>query len=337
MKKSEDRKIARLKDVAQAANVSLMTASRALRGIDGVSETKRIEILRIARRLNYVPNSNARSLVAANSDLIGISLPTFANEVFGDILDGMRRTFDLAGFASVIDTSEYSIDRELAWGERLLSWKPAGVILTGIQHHPALREKLKLARVPVLEIWDYSPTPIDICVGIDHRAAGELLGRYVAGLGYVRPAFVGTEPARDLRAEKRWEGVRSAFGGGPFQTLTQLHSNAFQAGMIGAQTILAEGRPDVIFFLNDHMAFGGMMACEALGLDIPGDIGIVGFNGLGLTSAMPISLTTALTPRRQMGIVGARNLLARVKGVTPDRAVALPTTLVEGATVRRQT
>jgi len=104
----------KIEDVAKRANVSIMSVSRAIRGVEGVSEKKRVEILKIARQMKYMPNSNARSLAVANSNLIGISLPTFAGEVFGDILKGMRQTFDQAGYSSVIDTTEYSRDAELS-------------------------------------------------------------------------------------------------------------------------------------------------------------------------------------------------------------------------------
>jgi LacI family gluconate utilization system Gnt-I transcriptional repressor len=99
---------------------------------------------------------------------------------------------------------------------------------------------------------------------------------------------------------------------------------------------LAGEQPDVIFYLNDHMAFGGQVACEAKGLSVPHDIGLVGFNALDLSGVLPVPLTTVKTPRRLMGITGARNLLARIHGVQPQKSVALPVEIVEGGTTRLQ-
>ncbi|MFK7750982.1 MAG: LacI family DNA-binding transcriptional regulator [Sedimentitalea sp.] len=328
----------KIEDVARRANVSIMTVSRAIRGVEGVSEKKRAEILKIARQLKYVPNSNARSLAVANSNLIGISLPTFAGEVFADILSGMRRTFDTAGYSSVIDTTEYNRDSELAWIRRLLSWQPAAIILTGIDHHVETRQLLRAAPLPVLEIWDLTDDPIDVCVGIDHFEAGRVMGEHARDMGYCAPAFVSTPRGHDIRADARLSGIRGVFQplGADVVTARPPLGNAFSTGFDGTRALLAGPRPDVIFYLNDHMAFGGMMACNGQGLDVPGDMGIVGFNGLDLTSVLPIRLTTVQTPRRLMGITCARTLLARINGVCVPKRQALEVEFRAGDTTRLQ-
>ncbi len=329
-------KPAKIEDVAAKAGVSIMSVSRALRGVEGVSEKKRTEILKLARQMKYMPNSNARSLVVANSNLIGISLPTFAGEVFAEILSGMRGTFDSAGYSSVIDTTEYSRTAELSWVKRLLSWQPAAIILTGIDHDPETRALLQASKIPVLEIWDHTGDPIDACVGIDHFSAGELMGQHAMELGYCRPAFVTTPRGHDIRADARLEGVRSVFSGAEIRASRPPLGNAFLTGFHGTLKLIEGGTPDVIFYLNDHMAFGGMMACGQAGLQVPDQIGIVGFNGLDITGVLPVKLTTIKTPRRLMGITGARTILAKINGVSVEAAKALPVELVAGETTRPQ-
>ena len=321
--------------VAEAAGVSVMTVSRAMRGVDGVSQAKRREILEIARRLNYVPNSNARALSQANADLIGISLPTLFNDVFADVLVGMRGTIRRAGFSTVVETTEYEPEAELRWVERLLSWRPAAIILTGVDHHPDLRGLLRAAKVPTLETWDHAPDPIDICVGMDHYAAGQQIGQYIYDLGYRAPAFVGVSVGRDTRADQRAAGIGQAFSNDLIRIATT-HENAFRMGAVGTRDLLGAHRPDVIFYLNDHLAFGGMMAAQELGLNAPKDIGIVGFNALDLNTVLPVPLTTVRTPRRLLGVTGARNLLARLHGIKGERTTVLPVDIVAGGTTRLQ-
>lgn len=329
-----------LKDIAEAAQVSIMTVSRALRGVEGVSESRRNHILKIARKLNYTPNSSARSLVTMNSDLIGIAVPNLFNNVFAEIMASMRGTFDSAGYSSVVDTTEYSKDIEFAWAERMLSWRPAGMILTGIHHHPSLRDALRRAGVPTLQIWDVTDDPIDICVGIDHHAAGVEVAQFCMSLGYKRPGFVGIAEGRDTRAEARLVGFSQAYGRPDAVMVGRSEDvNPFVAGKLGTEALLdrPEGaRPDVLFYLNDHLAFGGLSACEARGLSVPRDLGIVGFNSLDLASVLPLPLTTVRTPRRTMGALGARQLLARIHGVGKRESIALPVELVRGATTRAQ-
>ncbi|MCP4999545.1 MAG: substrate-binding domain-containing protein [Hyphomicrobiales bacterium] len=97
--------------------------------------------------------------------------------------------------------------------------------------------------------------------------------------------------------------------------------------------------PDVIYYLNDHMAFGGMMECEARGLRVPQDIGIVGHNGLNINRVLPKRITTSITPRTLMGATGARLLVARIKGAKTERKISMPVEVSPGGTTRdmRQT
>ena len=327
--------------VAQAAGVSLMTVSRAMRGVDGVSAGTRTRIVRLAAEMGYFPNSAARALAVTNSTLVGISLPTLLNDVFADVLSGMRRTLDQAGYSSVIDTSDYVLGRELDWAERTLAWRPAALILTGVDHDAGLRARLAAGRMPVLEVWDVTDDPIDICVGIDHLGAGLTLARHVASLGYRAPAYVGAPPGVDPRADKRFEGLARAFAGvgarAPLRVAVT-GDNSFVAGAEGFGRIdwarPAAERPDVVFFLTDNMAFGGLMAAQRAGFDVPGDLGIAGFNGLDLVTVLPRPITTLRTPRRGIGVRGVQNLLARLNGVTVPRVVRLDCELLPGATVR---
>lgn len=271
---------ARIVDLAAAAGVSAMTISRALRGIDGVSEKKRAEILALAKQLNYLTDLSARSMVFSNSELIGISIPTLFNDVFADVLQGMRSTFRNAGFSSLVETTEYSAEVEAAWVERLLLWRPAGLELTGFEHAARVRDLLVGLDIPIAEEWDWRSDPIDICIGIDHQKAGLNLGSHVQDLGYRRPAFIGAPFGRDLRAERRYLGICAVF---EHDIILErpAEANAFEAGMAaGRRLISGAAPPDVIFCLNDHIAFGALCACTLAGLNVPNDIGIVGFNGL---------------------------------------------------------
>lgn len=334
------RKYVGLKDVADATGVSEMTVSRALRGIEGVSEQRRKQIAKVAQNMNYIPNYNARSLVVANSDLVGVSFPTLFNDVFADMLEGMRQTFERSGLSTVIDTTSYGSEVELRWVERLMSWHPAAMVLTGNDHHPAVKRRLRKAGIPTLELWDVSDDPIDICVGIDHFQSGLEMGQYALELGYRQPGFVGIPTGRDTRADKRRQGIETAFDGvhdtTPMIVSSHVSPNSFQTGKMGTTELMAsETPPDILFFVNDHLAFGGLSACQSLGIKVPHDVGLFGFNSLDLTSVLPTALTTMSTPRRQMGIIAAQNLISRIHDVEPDRVVTLQAQIIEGKTTRR--
>ena len=328
-----------IRDIGEALGLSIMSVSRALRGVEGISVDTRERVLSTAKRMGYRPNRNARSLASARSTLVGISLPTLFSDVFPEILDGMRATFDHAGFDTVIDTTDYNPAREADWVERMLDWNAAALVLSGIDHEPELRHRLRLLKIPTLEIWDCTEDPIDICVGVDHFAAGELLGSHLVDCGYRSPAFVGVPAGRDARADKRLAGLISAFACSDALPVREHRIDgraAFEAGSRATELLLDEGgeTADVICYLNDHMAFGGLSVCIKRGVAVPGDLGIAGFNDLEINKILPSPITTVTTQRQLMGATGARNLLARIHGAVVDRCVTIPTRLLKGQTTR---
>lgn len=325
-----------IEDVARATGVSIMSVSRAMRGVEGVSAQTRARIVAVAQQMGYVPNRMAGSLAAAGSTLIGISVPTFFDAVFAEIIEGMRGPLHRAGFDTMIETSDYSMQREDAWIERVITWSPAAIVLSGVDHSAKARARLARSGIPTLEIWDVSDDPIDLCVGIDHHAAGIEMGAHLVTLGYRRPAYIGIAAGRDPCAERRYRGLSEAFGQAGIDFVADIRIEApssFETGRRGCAEAL-DMAPDVLCFLNDHLAFGGSMECTARGLAMPQDIGVVGFNDLGINAVLPKRLTTSVTPRKQIGTTGARLLIAAIRGVRKDQRVILPVGIEPGETTR---
>jgi LacI family transcriptional regulator, gluconate utilization system Gnt-I transcriptional repressor len=327
----------RIEDVAAAAGVSIMTVSRALRGIEGVSVEKRAHICRLAQQMDYMPNRSAQSLAVANSNLMCISVPTLLDNVFAEILEGMRATFDRHGYDVVLDVTAYKPEREQAWVERIVSWRPAGIILATSRHNEQVRRRLKDLSIPTVEIWDFTETPIHLNVGVDHRAAGSDAAEWMLELGYRRPAFVGVTVGRDICAELRLSGFADVFRAGKIEVIVardDMHAS-FEAGMNAtSELIRARTRPDVLFFLNDHMALGGISACHAAGLSVPGDIGVLGFNNLGVNKVLRRPISSLATPRYEMGAAAARLLVATILGSKHEKQIKLPVRRISGLTTR---
>ena len=332
---------AKIEDVAREAGVSIMSVSRAMRGVEGLSAKKRAQILKIATKLGYEPNSVAGSLAAANSTLIGISVPTLEDAVFGEIFDGMRPIFNSSGFQTVFDTTEYQLKREEDWIDRMISWHAAGIVLSGVDHSKTARKKLLASGIPTLEIWDYSKDPIDLCVGVDHYLAGKMMAQHLLDLGYQNPAYVGVEYQRDQRADKRLDGFQDTFTNAGFKLAAKIRLEeavSFDAGKQGVKRVFetASVAPDLIYFLNDHMAVGGLMECEQRGISVPENIGIVGFNGLNINSVLAKQITTSITPRTLMGSKAASLLVARIFNAANEKCVSLPVELFPGQTVSQR-
>lgn len=328
---------ASINDVAKKAGVSIMSVSRAIRGVEGVSTSTRAHVLAIAEELGYQPNFNARSLAVSKARLIGVSLPTLFDEVFADILEGMRGVLERSGFDLIVETSNYDLDTEMAWVERIAKWSPAGLVLTGTNHLPDLRKRISQQAIPVVEIWDDTADPIDISVGIDHYQSGRLAARHMLDCGYDRPCLVGITQNMDPRAEKRFEGFMDEFSGHGAVSIRRTASKpSFEAGHETVHAIWKDDGPrcDSLFFLNDHLAFGGLCALSALKVSVPGDVGIVGFNNLGINKVLERRLTTIETPRRLLGQTAGQRLLSRIHGAVTETVTRLPAKLVPGDTTR---
>lgn len=332
-----EQNLARIEDVARVAGVSIMSVSRAMRGVEGVSEKTRTRIMKVAAELGYVPNRLAGSLAQATSNLVAISVPTLFDAVFAEIIAGMRETLSHAGLETIIETSDYDPALEAAWVERMITWSPAALVLSGIDHAEGVRDRLRAANLPVIELWDVSDDPIDLNIGIDHHGVGLAMGQHLVALGYKNPVWVGIKAGRDPRAEKRRAGLADAFRKTGLK-LAEVRIDAppsFEAGQEGAvQALQRDPKPDVLCFLNDHLAFGGLMACEAAGLIAPDTVGITGFNGLNINNVLPKALTTSVTPRSLMGKAAARMLVAAIRGVRTEPRVVMPVPIQAGATTR---
>lgn len=325
-------------DVAREAGVSQMSVSRAVRGIEGVSETTRAHVLSVAARLGYQPNYNARSLAISRSRLIGVSVPTLIDEVFGDILDALHQALEQSGFDVIMVTSRYDREAEANWVERMLKWLPAGLVLTGDDHSSGLAERLRLVDLPVVELWDAVADPIDISVGIDHRRVGAQAAEHLLRTGCRNVCLVGLDGRRDPRAEKRFGGFIEAFAPHGTVDVHRIDGTAsFEAGHQAIMRLHGADRAarDGYFFLNDHLAFGGLCALEALGIDVPGAVAVMGFNDLGINRVLNRRITTLSTPRRRIGEIAAQRLLARINGAVTPATTELEARLLQGQTTRR--
>ncbi|MEL7272852.1 MAG: LacI family DNA-binding transcriptional regulator [Pseudomonadota bacterium] len=325
--------------MAARAGVSIMSVSRAMRGVEGVSTETRSRILDAAEALRYSPSSVAGALATANSSLVGVSVPTLQDSVFSDIFSAMRSTFERSGMQTVFDTTEYDNAREEAFVERMIAWRAAGIVLSGGHHTPRTRRMLRRANVSVLEIWSWSADPIELCVGLDHEASGYAMGRRLLEMGYQSPAYIGPQPGYDRRAEQRCRGFTRAFVEQGLSLVRQAWvtgKHSFAGGRIGMANLLDKPGPafDLVYFLNDHMAFGGLEECRARGIKVPDQLGLAAFNGLQINDVLRQPITTSYSPRADIGEQGARMLIGAIKGVAQERSVKLEPTIMMGETTK---
>jgi LacI family gluconate utilization system Gnt-I transcriptional repressor len=329
-----------LRDVSEASGVSEMTVSRVLRNRGDVSAKTREKVLAAARRLGYVPNKIAGALASNRVNLVGVIIPSLKNLVFPEVLSGISSVLDETPLQPVIGVTNYRPGREETVIYEMLSWRPSGLIVAGLEHSDAARAMMRNAAVPVVEIMDVDGDPVDANVGISHRRAGREMAAEIASRGYRRIAFLGSKMPDDHRARKRLEGFESGLAAAGLA----LTEREFYSGGSGLKTgcemtaaVLARAPDlDFLYYSNDLIGAGGLLHCLEAGLDVPGRIGLAGFNGFDLLDGMPRRLTTMDACRTEIGrraaeIVAARALDGRAD--LPGR-VELAPRLIPGDTLR---
>lgn len=325
--------VTRLADVARQAGVGESTVSRVLRNKGSVSQQTRQKILKVAADLHYVPNRIAGTLASMTSKLVGIVIPSVGNTVVPEVLAGANQVLEDAGFQPVIGVSNYDPQREEALIESILSWRPSGLLVAGLEHTERARAMLKGSGVRVVELIDTDGEGIDIVVGSSHRAAGRKSAEHLLTRGYRRIGYVGHDFTVDIRAGKRLEGFRAALAekGLAFtdEEISSDGASSVEAGRIGLARLMAR-RPalDAVYFSNDDLAIGGYFHCLENRISVPGDLALFGYNGLEIARLTPLPLSTIRSPRFAMGKTGAELLL---RG-GPAQLVDLGFELVPGAT-----
>jgi LacI family gluconate utilization system Gnt-I transcriptional repressor len=322
-----------LADVARRAGVGESTVSRVLRNKGSVSQQTREKILKAASDLNYVPNRIAGTLASMTSKLVGIVIPSVGNTVVPEVLAGANRVLENAGFQPVIGVSNYCPEREEALIESILSWRPSGLLVAGLEHTARARAMMKSCGVRVVELLDIDGEGIDIVVGSSHRLAGRKSAEHLLARNYRRIGYVGHEITIDIRAGKRREGFRAALADNGMSFVDEefypAGASSVEAGRVGLARLLErQTNLDAVYFSNDDLAIGGYFHCLENNIAVPSDLALFGYNGLEIARLTPQPLSTIRPPRVAMGEMGANLLLSG----GPAQVVDLGFELIVGAT-----
>ncbi|MCE6958433.1 LacI family DNA-binding transcriptional regulator [Cereibacter sphaeroides] len=329
-----------LRDVSDASGVSEMTVSRVLRNRGDVSGATRERVLAAARALGYVPNRIAGALASQRVNLVAVIIPSLSNMVFPEVLTGVSEVLEDTGLQPVVGVTNYSPEREEKVLYEMLSWRPSGIIIAGLERSAAARAMLENAGIPIVEIMDVDGTPVDNAVGISHRRAGRQMAEAIVAAGYRRIGFLGTMMPHDHRARKRLEGFEEALGAAGLHVEDREFYSGGSALLKGREMTEAilKRSPDLdfLYYSNDMIGAGGLLWCLHHGIEVPDRVGLAGFNGVELVQGLPCHLATMDACRLEIG----RRAAEIVSGKRPDRAtsgvvIELEPKLEPGDTIRR--
>jgi LacI family gluconate utilization system Gnt-I transcriptional repressor len=330
-----------LRDVSEASGVSEMTVSRVLRNKGDVSAATRQKVQDAAKRLGYVPNKIAGALASSRVNLVAVIIPSLGNMVFPEVLAGISEVLEDTDLQPVVGVTDYLPEKEEKVLFEMLSWRPSGVIIAGLEHSEASRAMLRQAGIPVVEIMDTDGEPIDACVGISHRRAGRKMAEEIIAAGYKKIGFMGTKMPLDHRARKRFEGFTRTLAKAGIEIADQEFYSGGSALAKGremtAKMIARSPDLDFLYYSNDMIGAGGLLYLLEQGVAIPDQIGLAAFNGVELLDGLPRQLATMDACRREIGVKAAQIIVARNLGLASEDAttVTLSPKLSPGETLRR--
>ncbi len=305
----------RMEDVAKSAGVSLVTVSRVVNQPDKVAPATLRTVRHVIQQMGFVPNLTAGSLASHRSRIIAVIVPTIANSIFADTVEGLSQLLEPAGYQLLLGQSNYDLSEEARLIETFLGRRVDGLVLTGVDHAQSVRARLKVASLPVIETWDLSAAPIDQLVGFSNRDAGLSAARYLIAKGYRHLAYLGGTEARSAR---RLEGFQAAVydAGLPqvVSTTLPVPSAIRDAGYALAQLRLKHPEIEAVFCANDMLAAGVLFECQRRGWAVPAQLAIMGFADLPIAAATVPGLTSVQVHSRQIGTRAAQLLLSRLSG-----------------------
>ena len=301
-----------LADVALAAAVSPITVSRALRGERAVDPVLVERVQAAAAKLGYVPDPAARALASQRSTHVAVLIPMLSNELFVSLLEAVQASMRRAGYQTLIGVTHYDPGEEEQLLREQLLHRPAGLLITGFDHTDATRQLMARSGVPCVHLMETSGDDRVYSVGFSQSDAAADLTRHLIGRGRRRIAFAAAQlDPRTLQRREGWRQVMQCEGlfDPTLEWMNPAPSSMALGGLLFEQ-IMGQTPPiDAIFFCNDDLAQGALLAANRMKVGVPQRVAVVGFNDLTGSDLMLPPLTTVHTPLARIGEEAAALLL----------------------------
>jgi DNA-binding LacI/PurR family transcriptional regulator len=334
--------MASITEVARLAGVSIATASRVVSSADyPVSAATRARVLDAARTLDYVPNALARGLLKRQIPVVAVIVHDITDPYFAEVVRGVEDAASPAGYLVITCSSERDAEREASYVRLLRSMRAAGVIFaaSGLDDpagNEEIEKHLAVMRSDGAAVVHLSPHALgDADVGVDNEAAMASMVAALVELGHRAIAFL-AGPSSLFVARARLAGYRRGLeaAGIAFDERLVVHTSFDRdGGALGVDSLRAGSMPfTAICCANDPLAIGALGRLAELGIDVPGDVSVAGFDDVPVAAITSPSLSTVRLPLREMGRRGFQEAARVLGGGTLDRTVLTTDLALRGST-----
>jgi LacI family repressor for deo operon, udp, cdd, tsx, nupC, and nupG len=309
-----------IKLVAARAGVSVATVSRVLNGSQAVVEKTREHVARVIKEMGYEPNHLARNLRSASSGLLLVTVPNLHNPFYGRVVEGLTRALQEHGYHMLLcETSRDTLTDPSHL--RLIQRRQVdgAICLDAVTVHRAIADKLH--ELPWVALCEYDADMQVPYVGIDNARAAHDAVAHLLARGHTRIAHMGYDTSF-MFARQRLQGYEQALKAAGITPLPALNVTAqgldFNDGALALQALwsrLPEAeRPTALFAVSDTLAIGALRHARSMGLSVPGDLALVGFDDIDFAAETDPPLTTVRQPMDEMGYQAAQLLVQRLQG-----------------------
>jgi len=316
-------------DVAQAAGVSIATVSKVINQTGRISDKTRKHVYQVMEKLKYEPNMVASALTKKSTYTLGLTLPDLANPFFAEIARAVEDRGREYGFSVLICSTDNDPDKEVQYLSLLTQKRVDGIIsAVRIQNDHFLKKMLQ-HHIPFVLITREMPTLAVDTVMVDDFLGGYLAGSHLVELGHKRIAIL-VEDMDNTSNLERIRGCRQAMANSNVmldEGLVLISGYSVECGKSTMKKLLSiDERPSAVFACNDLLAIGAIQAAREVGLQLPSDLSVVGFDNTILATIIDPPLTTISQPIQEIGRRAVDLLIQEIKQekVLKQRVVLLP-------------
>ena len=328
-----------LDDVARKAGVSTATVSRVLNDPHKVTEKSRSIVQAAIDELGYIPDGAARALASRHTRTIGAVIPTLDNAIFAAGIQGFQSRLKKLGYTLIVTSHEYDLTEELNEVKTLIRQGIDALLLVGSLHERQLRPLLMDKQIPYVNCWTYKAESEEPFIGFDNKQSARKLTDYILDLGHEDIAIISGRTRYNDRAMDRLQGMKEALQQRnislpPHRIIERSYS--VKQGREAMQILLAqEPPPTAVLCGNDILALGALAQCQSVGVRVPEEMSITGFDDLDISSQIVPALTTIHVPSGEMGECAADYLVSRINNDASAWHIEIKTEMVIRGTTAR--
>lgn len=325
-----------LRQVARIAGVSTATVSRVINRPESVSDSLRARVNMVIDQLGWVPHAAARALASNRTGSIGAIFPALALGDFARAIDAMQDALAARNYLLLLARSQYDAELEFSLARKLVERGVDGLVLVGSTRLPEYDQFLSKIEIPYVNSFVYREESRAPCIGPDNAKAMADMVDYLVSLGHRRFGLIAQTARNNDRAAARREGVHAALArygiAIPPQGVVEGEWSINEGRKLFRQAIEVNPRPTALICGNSLLAVGAVLEAMQIGIRIPEEISIVGYDDIELMSELPLSITTVRVASDEVGRVAADMVVDMVEGKPVGIGARIPSEVVPRAT-----